>query len=853
MSFFHTGNKSDVSLVKGSNISIEFLKNNECAVCPLNHAPCLRHPKMEPSGVRRPVVYMLGEAPGEVEDRQGIQFVGPCGDLLQRYLPESWGARMRWGNVIRCRPPDNRDPKEVEVECCRPSVERDIEATKPAAIFGFGNVALWWAIKQSGITKWCGRRIPVRIGKHACWFYPMMHPSYILHNRKFMPYKPGQYGCEEEFAFAHQLRVALREVDRGLPPPVVHTEEDALRGLDFVTGQNGDADLDRIRDHFKQLKDEPIIGHDYETKGFRPFSTGTKILSVAFSGEEGALGIALDHKGNLWTPSQRKKAFGLVKEFIYTGRGRRRLVSHHLPFELEWSASYFGDECLWDTDWGDTESQAYILDERPYAFSLDFLCLQHFGISIKAIDNLDRDRLDDCPVESVLRYNALDSKYHRLLYYAQEKRIERANLISVYDHQIERTISMIPMQLDGLPVDQELNLKMQKTYTRKLKELEAQISEDPQALRYRSRMGKPYRVSSLDDVKRYLVHILKNKNWEKVDEKTLSQIDDPLIRKTRRWRKLNKILSTYILPVGKGSPHLYSDGKLHPIISTTRTRTWRTSGQEPNTQNWPARNPVAVKARKQIAAKVGSDEVFVAFDFAGIQARNVAMESKDKALIKAFWNHYDIHYDWMERIVSHYPQWVEGGVKSLRDKDVAKKMRYRAKNQLVFPSFFGAQPPSISRNLQIPENIAQDLHAEFWDTFPHIKDWHETTFEAYQKTGYVTGLSGFRRHAPVKRNELINCPIQSDESIIVCSALVRLSKMGMNPRMEIHDDLTFLWPKRKVDEYADVVLGEMLRVQYDWINVPLEVEMKVGGRDWASMKEVGKFESVGKDKWKEMK
>jgi DNA polymerase-1 len=207
----------------------------------------------------------------------------------------------------------------------------------------------------------------------------------------------------------------------------------------------------------------------------------------------------------------------------------------------------------------------------------------------------------------------------------------------------------------------------------------------------------------------------------------------------------------------------------------------------------------------------------------------------------------------MERIIKRWPQWIPGGVKALRDKAVAKQLRYRAKNQLVFPSFFGAQPPSISKNLQIPEEIATELHEEFWDKFPDIKGWHEFTYDNYQRTGYVTGLSGFRRHAPVRRNELINCPIQSDESLIVCSSLVRLSKLGYNPRMEIHDDLTFLWPKRKVDQYAEVVIGEMLKVTFDWINVPLELEMKIGGKDWGSMEEVGKYESVGKDDWREMK
>ncbi len=67
----------------------------------------------------------------------------------------------------------------------------------------------------------------------------------------------------------------------------------------------------------------------------------------------------------------------------------------------------------------------------------------------------------------------------------------------------------------------------------------------------------------------------------------------------------------------------------------------------------------------------------------------------------------------------------------------------------------------------------------------------------YQCTGYVTGLSGFRRRAPFGLNELINVPIQADEGCMVLDAMSRLSELG-DPRfqaaLEIHDDLTFIWP-----------------------------------------------------------
>src|SRR5271165_5310465 len=98
---------------------------------------------------------------------------------------------------------------------------------------------------------------------------------------------------------------------------------------------------------------------------------------------------------------------------------------------------------------------------------------------------------------------------------------------------------------------------------------------------------------------------------------------------------------------------------LHPVISTIKTRTGRTSSEEPNSQNFPKHGD-GIEVRTQIADR---KRKFVAFDFAGIQARNIAMESKDKTLVDAFWNNYDIHTDWLNHIVDIYPSWIPGGKK----------------------------------------------------------------------------------------------------------------------------------------------------------------------------------------------
>jgi len=847
---FHAFNAGGPALTPTSGYSRNLLHQCECTVCPLNHAAGLLHPKMPAAGAARPLAFILGEAPGREEDRAGVPFIGPSGELLRRYLPREWLALVRWGNTIRCLPRERpKDaigaPTEVMTECCRPSIERDIVAAAPAAILGFGSTPLGWAAAvPGGVLAWCGRRLPVSIGGHVCWYYPLMHPAYVLREQG-----RGSYGRELEATFARQLAHALQEIRQGLPPPAVHDPAQATAGTTWITGSEGDRDLHRFATFLHALAEERIVGFDYETTGVRPYARGSKLLSVAVAGREQSLAVALEHPQTAWNSKQRDEVYRMLAHFIRSRTGKRRLVAHHLPFELEWSAYHFGSQLIWGSAWGDTESQAYILDERPFTFSLDFLCWQYFGLSIKALNNLDRDSLAAAPLVDVLRYNAVDAKYHRLTFLAQERRLKQEQLTAVYAHQLERTIAMIPSQLRGLPVDFEYNVQLRTTYERRLAKVEKQLAEHRNGVAYRNRTSKPYRPSALEDTRRYLVAIAGRREFsdrtKPVSESSLRGIDDPVIKLTLRWRKLHKILSTYILPISRDSPHIYPDGRLHPIVATTRTRTWRTSSLEPNSQNWPKRDLTAMAARRQIYP--GPDYRVVAFDYAGIQARNIAMESRDATLVRAFFDHYDIHQDWMERIARLVPGWLP----KKADGKTLKQYRHKAKNGLVFPSFFGASSTKVATEIGISERQAAQLHEEFWEMFPAVRGWHQRVMADYRRTGYVTGLSGFRRRAPISPNELINAPIQADESLIVCRAMVRLSQRGIIHAMEIHDDLTFLIPQQKIDPLAEQIISEMLRVEYDWINVPLSVEMAVG-RDWGSMEEVGKYESVGRDRWRQL-
>jgi DNA polymerase len=129
-------------------------------------------------------VVFIGEAPGFHEDQQGIPFVGAAGQLLDKLLAEVGLDRTKVAivNVIKCRPPANRDPLPDEIEACQPYLDAQLEHMKPAVIVTLGNFATRYILEeQIGITKARGRRYE----KRGAVVVPTFHPAAALRGGRF--------------------------------------------------------------------------------------------------------------------------------------------------------------------------------------------------------------------------------------------------------------------------------------------------------------------------------------------------------------------------------------------------------------------------------------------------------------------------------------------------------------------------------------------------------------------------------------------------------------------------------------------------------------------------------------------
>jgi DNA polymerase len=131
----------------------------------------------------------VGEAPGFHEDKQGVPFVGAAGKLLDQLLGEIGLTRadVYVANVLKCRPPGNRDPQPEEIEACESHLWRQIELIQPRVVATLGNFATkLLSGRPTGITRVHGQEQETTLGGRRVLLYPIYHPAAALYTPRML-------------------------------------------------------------------------------------------------------------------------------------------------------------------------------------------------------------------------------------------------------------------------------------------------------------------------------------------------------------------------------------------------------------------------------------------------------------------------------------------------------------------------------------------------------------------------------------------------------------------------------------------------------------------------------------------
>ncbi|MEX2581804.1 MAG: uracil-DNA glycosylase [Gemmatimonadota bacterium] len=147
------------------------------------------------AGPANPRILVIGEAPGASEDREGVPFVGRSGALLDAMLEAAGLSRQQVfiANVIRCRPPENRNPRAAEVRACSGWLRQQIRILRPAAVATLGRFALQHFIPGGRVTRLQGMVRKVDYVQEAIDLFPLVHPSAVLRDPRLRPAYEEQF------------------------------------------------------------------------------------------------------------------------------------------------------------------------------------------------------------------------------------------------------------------------------------------------------------------------------------------------------------------------------------------------------------------------------------------------------------------------------------------------------------------------------------------------------------------------------------------------------------------------------------------------------------------------------------
>lgn len=308
----------------------------KCGQCGL-YAKC-HSPKMQVDGKGKRKVLVVGEAPGETEDKQGRPFIGESGQLLRELFDQA-GADLDdcWiTNAVVCRPPNNKID-DVYIESCRPHLYATIQKLKPKVIILTGmspvqSVLPWdWNETLGAIGRWVGWAVPSPT--FSAWICPTYHPSFIVRSNR---------DAALMLVTKNHIKKALAL--EGEEPPI-WSEADLLKEVQIVT------DIDDVAERLHVLaKKEGRLAIDYEATGLKPELPEHRIVSMSYC-FEGQETVSFPVIAELHGPIRR-----------ILRNPRLLKIAANIRYEERWSRRKLGTGVAgW---WWDTVLGAHVIDNR---------------------------------------------------------------------------------------------------------------------------------------------------------------------------------------------------------------------------------------------------------------------------------------------------------------------------------------------------------------------------------------------------------------------------------------------------------------------------------------------------------
>lgn len=784
-----------------------------CKKCPLkgNGPPVQTH-----GNLAEAVVLFLGQGPGVNEIQQGLPFVGKAGQLLKGIIDKYKIDRENtaFANTVRCRARDSitgkdREPTDKEISCCIKYLREELKESEfNGLIVLLGATALKAMLRKKGVTKARGYGFFEKGQKYLVTW----HPAAPLHRQD------GSSGSKKE------LDGDIRKVKIWMDDKfkLKYTMVDDLTKLcnfllwvDEEIRQNGTLEL----------------SFDTETMGFNMFDPAIKILGLSFANDDEAWFIPLEHPESSFKGGTKKIMDYLSP--LFTNKNIR-LVIQHAKFDLKFILKKYG--IIARNLYFDTKVAHFLIVGK-------FITHKLTGMAWKYTDlggyDIDASNLIETPLEEVAYYCCMDSYVTFKLRKVFEPMMNKMNekMMTLLTDIISPSIMAVTeIEVDGLKIDQKNLEEFYSDYSKRLTELESRMhgyseivkieKETKELVNFNSptQLREVFTAMKLSPTKR-----TKKKGEVSTDVDALQELQGqhPFIDDFMKYRKDVKVFGTYLAPYKERQVK----GTIHGDYSFITTATGRLACEKPNLQNIPH------SIRSLFRAK---NDYFIEVDYGQLELRILAGYSFDKTLVAAYLAGEDIHEQTRQALFG------DGS----KDEKTAHTQRVVAKT-LNFGVVYGITPIGVSKSLtkelerKVDQREAAGYINLFLNKYPAVRKYIKLVKEVVRRDGYLDTYFGRRRefdiYPGIYANQLekiyrdaVNFPIQSTASDLVLVATGKIwhkmRDMNMKSKMvaHVHDSILFDLVDNELDIFLKMVKPTMEDISYEWLNVPLVIDLKMG-------------------------
>jgi uracil-DNA glycosylase family 4 len=665
--------KKDAQLSTGS-----LKKPLTCVSCGLYKD--IECPKMQISGQGKKRILNIGTAPTETDDQKGKHWHGQAGRLMRRTLKE-YGIDVEqdcWNiYAVQCHPANvkgksNNIPAH-SIDCCRSIVEQYIAKYKPNVILLWGIEATKslfgnrWSRDFGSIDKWRGWNIPDQ--KHNAWVCPVFDPAMV------------QRDAEKQ----EVLTVWKLDIEKALTKVNQHVPNHSAKPVSIL---QGDAEIQTVLD---LVENSTLFAFDYETTGLKPNDTDShRIATISF---------CMNKDMSYCIPYPRKKNQLEQLRRIMENKSIGKIAAN-MKYEHTWTKNILDANVEgWDFC---TQQAGHVLDNRIGITSLKFQTAVQFGIfgyedevsqylksgepkNANAMNRVLEVMKNSNLREKLMYYCALDSLYTFKLAIVQKSQMTDSKW-NGYKLIHDGILALARAEQQGMRIDVDYLNKQIRKLDRKIPRMEKQIFESDLIKEWRAKYNQKFNLKSPVQLADMLYNergLLPAKRTEtgkgSTDEESLRALGIEEIDKLLDIRKLQKVKNTYL----KNFLREQINGFMHPFFNLHTVVTYRSSSSNPNFQNIPKRDKLAMTmTRSAIFPRIGHQ--LMELDFSKLEVSIAACYHKDPTMLQYLESdHNDMHGDLAAQIFKINENRFN------KDNDEHALLISATKNSFIFPQFYG--------------------------------------------------------------------------------------------------------------------------------------------------------------------